>query len=185
MGVVFRAREVRLDGGRHQAPAADVAAGPTSVSASCASAHRAQLYHPNIVPILLADEVDGLIFFVMACVDGETLADRVRRTGPMARTKPRRCSAPSPGHSRMPIARGVVLRDIKPDNILIDRRAAAAGCGLRHRAGERIPGSTMAGEVVGTPEFMSPEQCAGTTSIAERPLFAGDHRLLCPHGILR
>ena len=59
-------------------------------------------------------------------------------------------------------ARGVVHRDIKPENILIDResrRPLVADFGIAQVS--RIPGSTLAGEIVGTPEFMSPEQCAG------------------------
>ena len=86
MGLVFRAREVRLD-----RPVAikllrpDVAARSDIRERFLREARTAaQLYHPNIVPIYLADEIDGLIFFVMACVEGETLARRVERTGPLA-----------------------------------------------------------------------------------------------------
>ncbi len=164
MGVVFRAREVRLD-----RPVAikllrpDVAARPDIRERFLREARTAaQLYHPNIVPIYLADEVDGLIFFVMACVDGETLADRVRRTGPMAPDEAATLLRSISWALAYAHARGVVHRDIKPDNILIDResrRPLVADFGIAQVS--RIPGSTMAGEVVGTPEFMSPEQCAG------------------------
>ena len=164
MGLVFRAREVRLD-----RPVAikllrpDVAARSDIRERFLREARTAaQLYHPNIVPIYLADEIDGLIFFVMACVEGETLARRVERTGPLAPDEAARLLHSISWALGYAHARGVVHRDIKPENILIERdtrRPLVADFGIAQVS--RIPGSTMAGEVLGTPEFMSPEQCAG------------------------
>ena len=164
MGLVFRAREVRLD-----RPVAikllrpDVAARDDIRERFLREARTAaQLHHPNIVPIYLADEIDGLIFFVMACVDGETLARRAERTGPMAPDEVAGLMRSISWALAYAHARGVVHRDIKPENILIERdsrRPLVADFGIAQVS--RVPGSTLAGEIVGTPEFMSPEQCAG------------------------
>ncbi len=164
MGLVFRAREVRLD-----RPVAikllrpDVASrGDMGERFLREARTAAQLYHPNIVPIYHADEIDGLSFFVMACVEGETLARRVERRGPMAPDEAARLLRAIAWALAYAHARGVVHRDIKPENILIDRdsrRPLVADFGIAQVS--RISGGTMAGEVVGTPEFMSPEQCAG------------------------
>jgi serine/threonine-protein kinase len=175
MGLVYRAREVRLD-----RPVAikllrpDVAARDDIRERFLREARTAaQLYHPNIVPIYLADEIDGLIFFVMACVEGETLARMVERTGPMAPDEAARLLRSIAWALAYAHARGVVHRDIKPDNILIDResrRPLVADFGIAQVS--RIPGSTMAGEIVGTPEFMSPEQCAGDNIDARSDLYS-------------
>ena len=175
MGVVFRAREVRLD-----RPVAikllrpDVAARDDIRERFLREARTAaQLVHPNIVPIYLADEIDGLIFFVMACIEGETLARRVERTGPMAPDDGAKLLRSISWALAYAHARGVVHRDIKPENILIDRetrRPLVADFGIAQVS--RSAGTTRAGEVVGTPEFMSPEQCAGDDVDARSDLYS-------------
>jgi len=162
MGLVFRAREVRLD-----RPVAIKLLRPDLASRGDIRERflreartAAQLYHPNIVPIYLADEVDGLIFFVMACVDGETLARRVERKGSLAPDEATRLLRSIAWALAYAHARGVVHRDIKPENILIDResrRPLVADFGIAQVS--RVPGSTLTGEIVGTPET------AGATSI--------------------
>ena len=175
MGLVYRAREVRLD-----RPVAIKLLRPDLASRSDIRERflreartAAQLYHPNIVPIHLADEVDGMSFFVMACVDGETLAQRIERKGPMAPEEAARLLRSIAWALAYAHARGVVHRDVKPENILIDResrRPQVADFGIAQVS--RIPGSTMAGEIVGTPEFMSPEQCAGDDVDARSDLYS-------------
>lgn len=164
MGIVFRAREVRLDrlvAIKLLRP--DVATRAEVRDRFLSEARTAAgLEHPNIVPIYLADEVAGLSFFVMACVDGETLARRVERRGPMVAGEAARMLRSIAWALGYAHARGVVHRDIKPENILIDResrRPMVADFGIAQVS--RVPRMTMAGEIVGTPEFMSPEQCAG------------------------
>jgi serine/threonine-protein kinase len=132
----------------------------------------AQLNHPNIVPIYSVDEKDsaGLVYFVMAFVDGESLGSRLKREGiwPVDRAvRVLRDVADALAYAH---ARGVVHRDIKPDNILIDRasgRPMVTDFGIaRAAAGEtRL---TVTGVAVGTPAYMSPEQALGEREIDGR-----------------
>src|SRR5512134_2340744 len=80
----------------------------------------AQLSHPNIVPIYSVDEREGLVFFVMAYVDGENLAMRLHRTGSIPSDEARGILVDVARALAFAHDRGVVHRDIKPDNILID-----------------------------------------------------------------
>ncbi len=130
----------------------------------------AQLAHPNIVPIFSVDEKDGMVFFVMALVHGESVGTRLTREGawPAERVAPvLRDVADALAYAH---ERGVIHRDIKPDNILIDRasgRPLVTDFGIaRAAAGEtRI---TATGVAVGTPAYMSPEQAVGEREIDGR-----------------
>ncbi len=121
----------------------------------------AGMSHPNIVPIYAVEEHPGAIFYAMGFIDGESLTERVKRAGPLpagevARVMQEAAWALSYAHSR-----GVVHRDVKPDNILIER---ATGRALLMDFGiSRVADSTMTslGESLGTPQFMSPEQASG------------------------
>jgi serine/threonine-protein kinase len=130
----------------------------------------AQLTHPNIVPIYSVDEKEGMVFFVMALVHGESVGARLSREGawPADRVAPvLRDVADALAYAH---DRGVIHRDIKPDNILIDRasgRPLVTDFGIaRAAAGEtRI---TATGVAVGTPAYMSPEQAVGEREIDGR-----------------
>ncbi|MFI5229412.1 MAG: protein kinase [Gemmatimonadales bacterium] len=131
----------------------------------------AQLSHPNIVSIYSVDDTDeGLVYFVMAYVEGESLGLRLSMEGrwPVDRTvRVLRDVADALAYAH---ARGVVHRDIKPDNILIDRasgRPMVTDFGIaRAAAGEtRL---TVTGVAVGTPAYMSPEQAMGEREIDGR-----------------
>jgi len=131
----------------------------------------AQLSHPNIVSIYSVDDRDeSLVYFVMAYIDGESLGLRLATEGrwPIDRTvRVLRDVADALAYAH---ARGVVHRDIKPDNILIDRasgRPMVTDFGIaRAAAGEtRL---TVTGVAVGTPAYMSPEQAMGEREIDGR-----------------
>jgi serine/threonine-protein kinase len=131
----------------------------------------ARLTHPNIVPIYSVDEKDGLAFFIMGLVEGENLGDRVKIHGPLPVNEvinvlKEVASALTYAHGR-----GVVHRDIKPDNILIDAesgRALVSDFGIARAATEGNTRLTATGTAIGTPAYMSPEQCAGDRQLDGR-----------------
>ena len=123
----------------------------------------AKLNYQNIVPIYSVDEKNGIVYLVMALVDGETLAARLARAPRMTNDEVRRLLREVAGALAYAHARGVVHRDIKPENILIDResgRAMVTDFGIA-RAAEGDAQLTATGVAIGTPAYMSPEQALG------------------------
>ena len=121
----------------------------------------ARLSHPNIVPIHSVEEHGDIVFFVMGFVDGETLTQRVRRTGPLSARDGSKLLQELAWALAYAHSAGVIHRDVKPDNVLIDRASARAI--LTDFGIARVIDSASAGlgEIVGTAQFMSPEQAAG------------------------
>jgi serine/threonine-protein kinase len=164
MGVVYLARDINLDrlvAIKTLPP--DLAGDPITRERFLREARTAAaLSHPNIVPIYRADEVDGHVFFAMRYVDGKSLAEIVTGQGPLdARVVLRvmRDVSLALGYAH---ARGVVHRDIKAENILIEEAGGAAmvtDFGIA-RLVEAKP-LTATGQVLGTVYYMSPEQVTG------------------------
>jgi serine/threonine-protein kinase len=142
----------------------------------------AQLSHPNIVPIYTVGEQGGLVFFVMALVEGHTVAGALAAKGLFAAEATRRVLKEVADALAYAHARGVVHRDIKPDNILLDGetgRALVTDFGIARAmtgedggdsasGGTAISRLTATGIAIGTPAYMSPEQSAGERSIDGR-----------------
>jgi serine/threonine-protein kinase len=122
----------------------------------------ASFSHPNIVPVHAVEERGELLYFVMGYIEGETLGQRVQRQGPLAVADAVRLLQEVAWALSYAHGRGVVHRDVKPDNILIERttgRALVTDFGIARSVA--ASGLTQVGETVGTPHFMSPEQAAG------------------------
>ena len=137
----------------------------------------AGLSHPHIVPIHAVEEREGIVFIAMAFVDGETLAERVRRAGPLPPREVARILREVAWALAYAHGRSIVHRDIKPENILIERgsgRAMVTDFGIARPTGgvaapERL---TLEGQLLGTAAFMSPEQGAGEVVDGRSDLYA-------------
>jgi serine/threonine-protein kinase len=132
----------------------------------------AGLSHPNIVPIHLVEEHDRQVFFVMGFVDGESLRERVDRSGPVSPRLAMKLMQDVAYALAYAHQRGVVHRDIKPDNIMIEQgtnRALVTDFGIALGRHETDRGS---GEVIGTARYMSPEQAVGEAVDARSDLYA-------------
>ncbi|MDC0722855.1 protein kinase domain-containing protein [Nannocystis bainbridge] len=119
----------------------------------------AKLSHPHIVPILHAEEAGPFAYFTMAYVEGETLAERIRRAGRMPVVEVVKVLREVAWALAYSHACGVVHRDVKPENILLERatgRALVSDFGIAQQVGDA--GITGADHLVGTVLFMSPEQ---------------------------
>lgn len=123
----------------------------------------AGLSHPHILPLFDSGEHEGAVFYVVPCVDGESLRRRIERERQLPLEEALRITrevADALDHAHR---RGIIHRDIKPENVLLDEgRAIVADFGVA-RAVTRAAGEsqTTAGMVVGTPAYMSPEQASG------------------------
>ncbi|MSR07618.1 MAG: serine/threonine protein kinase [Gemmatimonadetes bacterium] len=175
MGIVFLARDVALD-----RPVA-IKLLPPALAQQPDLRERflreartaARLSHPNIVPIHLVEARDDLVYFVMAFVDGETLGQRVRRGGALGTAQATRVIQEVAWALAYAHGRGVVHRDVKPDNILLDKdsgRAMVTDFGIA-RLAEASP-LTGAGELMGTTHYMSPEALSGKDQDGRSDLFS-------------
>jgi predicted Ser/Thr protein kinase len=174
MGVVYLARDVALD----RAVAIKLlppifAAQPTLRERFLREARTAaRLGHPHIVPIHSVAERGGFVYFVMAYVPGRTLGQLVQEEGPLrpnVAARVLREIAWALGHAH---AQGVVHRDVKPDNILIEEssgRALVSDFGIAQVAEQE---GISGGHRAGTRGFMSPEQVAGEELDGRSDLYA-------------
>ncbi len=164
MGVVFLARDVALD--RRVA----IKLLPPELAADMSVRQRflreartaAGLSHPNVVQVYAVEERGDLVFFVMAFVDGETLGARVWRDGPLPASEVMRVTQEVAWALAHAHARGVIHRDVKPENVIIDRESDRAmvtdfGIAREVESSDRTP----SGPILGTPQYMSPEQATG------------------------
>jgi serine/threonine-protein kinase len=132
----------------------------------------ARLSHPHIVPIHTVGEKDDLVYFVMGFVDGESLAQRLRRRGRLPVEEARRIIKETADALGLAHATGIIHRDVKPDNILLEgtrRRVMVTDFGIAKALSEAGAGTlTGTGVALGTPTYMSPEQAAGESDIDAR-----------------
>ena len=130
----------------------------------------AKLRHPHILPLLDSGEADGLLFYVMPFVEGESLRDRLKRERQLPVDDAVKIGlevADALGYAH---DQGVIHRDVKPENVLLEAgHAVVADFGIANAVtlagSERL---TQTGVVVGTPAYLSPEQAAGDQEIDGR-----------------
>lgn len=174
MGIVYRARDKRL-----KRPVAIKLLPPELAFRSEIRSRflreaemAAQLSHPNIVPIYSVDEREGLVYFVMALVEGENLGTRIATKGPVPPAEARRILREVGDALAYAHSQNTVHRDIKPDNILIDAatgRTMVTDFGIARAVSEGSDSKlTATGIAIGTPAYMSPEQSAGDRDIDGR-----------------
>ncbi|MGH7521077.1 MAG: protein kinase domain-containing protein [Gemmatimonadales bacterium] len=123
----------------------------------------AQLNHPHILPLLDSGEADGLIYYVMPFVEGESLRHRLKTGGRLPLDEALRITREVADGLESAHRRGVVHRDVKPENILLEEgHAVVADFGIARAVAESADQRlTATGIAVGTPEYMSPEQMMG------------------------
>jgi serine/threonine-protein kinase len=130
----------------------------------------ARLTHPHILPLHDSGVADGLLFYVMPYVEGESLRDRLTREKQLPLEDALRIAREVADALDYAHRRGVVHRDIKPENILLEEQhALVADFGVARAiaaaGGEKL---TTTGLVIGTPAYMSPEQVGGSGSLDGR-----------------
>jgi len=171
MGVVFLAQDVTL--ARDVAVKAvhpELAIHPSIAQRFLAEARMiARLRHPNIVTVYTAGEADDILYYVMDRVPGESLRERLTREGRIPPEEARRITMDIAAALDAAAGAGLVHRDVKPENILLETgtgRALLADFGIARALAAEPPTATSGpvtgqGMVVGTPNYMSPEQAAG------------------------
>src|SRR5205809_610680 len=134
----------------------------------------ARLSHPHIVPIHSVGEgPDGLVYFVMAYVDGESVAAKLKRRGSLPAEESRRIMQETADALGAAHALGIIHRDVKPDNILLEGsrgRVVVTDFGIAKALSSTTGPATLTatGVAIGTPHYMSPEQAAGDREIDGR-----------------
>jgi serine/threonine protein kinase len=132
----------------------------------------AQLSHPHIVGVIDAGEDDGRPYIVFEYVDGETLKERIRRLGRLPITEAVAYAIEIARALGAAHARHIVHRDVKPQNVLIDEegRAKVTDFGIARTLDEH--GLTADGRVLGTTDYVSPEQALGQPVTGQSDLYS-------------
>src|SRR3954452_14168092 len=132
----------------------------------------AQLNHPHIVGVIDAGEDDGAPFIVFEFVDGETLKERIKRNGRLAIPEAIAYAIEIARALGAAHAQGIVPRDVKPQNVLIDEEGAAkvTDFGIARTLDQE--GLTADGRVLGTTDYVSPEQALGHDVTGQSDLYS-------------
>jgi Tol biopolymer transport system component len=131
----------------------------------------AQLQHPHILPLLDSGEVEGFLYYVMPYVEGESLRERLARQGELPVSEAVRILAEMAEALAYAHGRGLVHRDMKPENIMLSgRHPLVMDFGIAKAVSTLTTGLqvTTEGVALGTPAYMAPEQAAADTHLDHR-----------------
>jgi serine/threonine-protein kinase len=131
----------------------------------------ATLNHPHIVPLHDSGEADGIVYYVMPFVDGESLRDRLDREGQLPVNDAVRIASDVAGALDYAHRHGFVHRDVKPANVMLhEHRALVADFGIARVLADTGGDArlTESGMSIGTPQYMSPEQAMGEKHVTGR-----------------
>jgi eukaryotic-like serine/threonine-protein kinase len=132
----------------------------------------AQLNHPHIVQVIDAGEDDAMPFIVFEYVEGETLKERIRRTGGLAIPEALAYAIEVARALGAAHARGIVHRDVKPQNVLVDEEGSAKVTDFGIARTLDQDGLTADGRVLGTTDYVSPEQALGHAVTGQSDLYS-------------
>jgi serine/threonine protein kinase len=171
MATVYRARDLR-----HERAVALKVLHPEFAASMAGSRFAreirllASLHHPHILPLFDSGEHDGAVFYVVPCVEGESLRRRLDREARLPLEDALRIAREVAGALDYAHRHGVIHRDIKPENILLeDEHAIVADFGVARAVTRAVDDAhTTAGMAVGTPAYMSPEQASGEAELDGR-----------------
>jgi serine/threonine-protein kinase len=125
----------------------------------------AKLSHPNIISVFDAGEAEGLYYFAMEFIEGQTIADIVEKNGPMPEDQVRKILLQIAEALRYIHAQGMIHRDIKPENIMVDKKGVVKIGDFGLAKMPTNSGLTDPGSVMGTPRYISPEQAQGEKTL--------------------
>lgn len=131
----------------------------------------ASISHPHILPIFFVGEGEGLVYFGMPLAKGETLEARLSREGQLPEADVVRVGAEIADALAEAHANGLVHRDVKPANVLLQgagRRVLVADFGIAKAAAGKGDKLTGTGVIIGSPHYMSPEQAGGSGDVDHR-----------------
>jgi TolB-like protein/Tfp pilus assembly protein PilF/tRNA A-37 threonylcarbamoyl transferase component Bud32 len=137
----------------------------------------ARLQHPHILPVFDSGAADGMLWYSMPLVEGESLRDLLARELQLPVETTVRITREVADALDYAHAQGVIHRDIKPENILLSRgHALVADFGIARAVNERAGRLTATGLAIGTPAYMSPEQAGGEREVDGR---SDEYSLAC------
>jgi len=174
MGVVYRAHDQQLDEDvAIKIANAELGADPSVLDRlrrEAATARR--IAHENVIRVHDLGEHSGRLFISMEFFQGEQLSGLVQRNGPMAAAKVRNITLQVSSALSSAHAAGVVHRDLKPQNIMIDGAERVKVIDFGIALAPHLHGLTATGLIMGTPEYMAPEQIRGDDIDARTDLYA-------------
>jgi len=131
----------------------------------------AKLRHPGVIPIYAVGEYEGLAYYIMPLVEGESLRERLTREGRLPPDEAGRILREAAAALAVAHEAGIVHRDIKPENLMLEgkeRRVLVMDFGIAKSTAGTQTGLTGTGMIIGTPTYMSPEQATGSKEVDVR-----------------